>query len=446
MKLPTKNKRDIAIVLGGSFAGLMTAKALSRHYRQVIIVERDMVRRSPEARKGQPQTKHLHGLLPRALDILNDYFPGFYEDIDKNGGVINDLGTSMNWFTHGGFKKNVFMGIRGVSLSRPLLEHLVREKVLCLPNVMLLDNTVAKSLISPDDRKSVTGVIIEDKRDSTYTSYNADLVVDCTGRGSQTPNWLKQMGYPEVPISKVKIDVTYTTRLYKRDPEDIRGRWWIACTPEAPREQRNGAAFPIEGNRWIVSVGGWHGEKADTTEKEFLEFLKTLPNPNIYDIASKCEPISEIIQYKYPVSIRRNYEKMNRFPLGLLVLGDAASSFNPVYGQGISSTCLQAVALDQLLSRDVKDNRLAKAFFKLTLKTKDKLWQMSTGEDFRFPETTGTRPFGISITNKFVSLVHKATITDEMVCSAFLRVMGLLDPATKLLQPRMMWKIWRASR
>jgi 2-polyprenyl-6-methoxyphenol hydroxylase-like FAD-dependent oxidoreductase len=445
MKLSPLSNRNNVIILGGSFAGLMTAKALSTHYQQVTIIEKDKVHRHPEARKGQPHTQHLHGLLPCALNILNDYFPGFYDDVTANGGVINDLGTSMNWFTHGGFKKNVFLGITGISLSRPLLEHIVRERVLALPNVTLLDNTVAKEFLTSDDKQRVTGVLIDDKKNGEATRYDADLVIDCTGRGSQTPKWLKQIGYDEVPTTEVKIDVTYTTRVYKRDPEDVRGRWWIACTPEAPKERRNGAAFPIEGNKWIVSVGGWHGEKAATDEKEFLAFLKTLPNNNIYDIASTCEPISDIIQYKYPVSIRRNYEKMDRFPLGLLVLGDAASSFNPVYGQGISSTCLQAVALDKLLGEQVKEQQLAKTFFKRTLKTKDKLWQMSTDEDFRFPETTGARPFGIRLSNKFVSQLHRATNSDETVCKAFLRVMGLLDSPTKLLYPRMMWRILTAK-
>jgi len=443
--LPPLSNKHHAIILGGSFAGLMTAKALSHHYKKVTIIEKDKVHRHPEARKGQPHTQHLHGLLPAALNILNDYFPGFYDDVTNNGGVTNDLGLSMNWYTHGGYKKNVFMGITGISLSRPLLEHIVRERVLAMPNITLIDNTPAKAFLSSSDKQHVTGVLVDDKQSGETKIYEADLVIDCTGRGSQTPKWLKQLGYDEVPVTEVKIDVTYTTRVYKRNPEDERGRWWIACTPEAPKERRNGAVFPIEGNRWIVSVGGWHGEKAATDETEFLEFLKTLPNTNIYDIASKSEPLSDIIQYKYPVSIKRNYEKMDRFPTGLLVLGDAASSFNPVYGQGISSTCMQALALDKLLSENISEQKLAKTFFKRILNIKDKLWQMSTDEDFRFPETTGTRPFGIGISNKFVSQLHRATNSDETVCYAFLRVMGLLDPPTKLMRPKMLWKILTAK-
>jgi 2-polyprenyl-6-methoxyphenol hydroxylase-like FAD-dependent oxidoreductase len=136
---------------------------------------------------------------------------------------------------------------------------------------------------------------------------------------------------------------------------------------------------------------------------------------------------------------------MHRFPLGLLVLGDAASSFNPVYGQGISSACLQAVELDKILNEKIDDHKVAKTFFRRTLKIKNKLWQMSTNEDFRFPETTGTRPFGIGLINKYVSLVHKATLKDEVVCRTFLKVMGLIDSPAKLLHPKIVWRIWRAN-
>ena len=125
--------------------------------------------------------------------------------------------------------------------------------------------------------------------------------------------------------------------------------------------------------------------------------------------------------------------------------GDAVSSFNPIYGQGMSSACLQAVELDKLLQENIDERRLAKAYFKRTLKIKDNLWQMSTGEDFRFPETTGTRPFGIDLINKYVSLVHKATITDEVVCKAFLNVMSLMESPGILLHPKIVWRVLRAK-
>jgi 2-polyprenyl-6-methoxyphenol hydroxylase-like FAD-dependent oxidoreductase len=445
MESSTKPLKRHAIVLGGSFAGLMTAKVLSSHYQQVTVVEKDKVHHCPESRKGQSHTRHLHGLLPTALHILSTYFPGLIEEIHDHGGVVNDFGTSMNWYTHGGFKKNVFLGIPGVSLSRPLLEYLVRERVLSVPNIMLIDNTTVKDYLYQPDQQKISGVIVEGKEGMLPGNIEADLVVDCSGRGSRTPQWLKEMGYGEVPVDEVKINVTYTTRLYQRDPDDFRSRTWMACTPEAPAERRNGAVFPIEGNRWIISVGGWHGEKAATEEDEFLDFLKTLPNPNIYDIASTCQPISDIIQYRYPISIKKNYEKMRRFPLGLLILGDAISSFNPVYGQGMASVGLQAVELDKLMGQNVDERRLAKTYFKRIVKIKNKLWEMSTGEDFRFAETAGTRPFAINLINKYVSLVHRATNRDEKVCKAFLKVMGLIAPSLILFSPSILWRTLRAN-
>jgi 2-polyprenyl-6-methoxyphenol hydroxylase-like FAD-dependent oxidoreductase len=73
--LPTPKQH--VIILGGSLTGLLTAQLLSQYYSQVSIIEKDAVHREPESRKGQPQTRHLHGLLPGGLQVMSKYFPGF---------------------------------------------------------------------------------------------------------------------------------------------------------------------------------------------------------------------------------------------------------------------------------------------------------------------------------------------------------------------------------
>ena len=195
----------------------------------------------------------------------------------------------------------------------------------------------------------------------------------------------------------------------------------------------------------MVTVGGWHGSNAPTEEEGYLDFVKSLPNHNIYDVVSKCEPLSELIQYKFPVSLRRHYEKLHRFPLGYLVLGDAISSFNPIYGQGMTSACLQAVELDKVLQEKISEGRLARIYFKRSAKIIDTVWQIATGEDFRFPQTTGTRPLGINLVNKYVAQVHRATINDEVVCGAFLKVMSLLQPPISLFHPKILWRVLKAK-
>ncbi|MEZ4674161.1 MAG: hypothetical protein R2932_07970 [Caldilineaceae bacterium] len=92
----------------------------------------------------------------------------------------------------------------------------------------------------------------------------------------------------------------YATRVYRRDPVDSQGQEWMLSTPDAPRETRFGGLFPIEGDRWICSIGGWHGDHGPTDDAAFLAFARSLPNPHIYEIISRAEPISEIIIHKFP--------------------------------------------------------------------------------------------------------------------------------------------------
>ena len=269
-----------AIVVGGSMAGLLTARVLSNHFAEVTILERDPVNDQPESRKGQPQTRHLHGLLGGGLEIFKHYFPDLLDSLAQSGSFIGDMGENMRWYTHGGYRKPVRTGLIGVTTSRPFLEHQVRQRVLALPNVTLLDNCAVKQLLTPPDKQQVQGVAVEN-RDSTSRSRTlpADLVVDCTGRGSRTPHWLMELGFETPPESEVKMDVGYASRIYKRNPDDPRGQQWVLITPDAPAENQFGGIFAIEDGRWIVSMGGWGGKHCPSDEAGFLAFARNLPAP-----------------------------------------------------------------------------------------------------------------------------------------------------------------------
>ncbi len=437
-----------ALVLGASMGGLLAARILSEHFAQVTIIERDPVTSAPESRKGQPQTRHLHGLLASGLNTLTHYFPDLPQALEANGAIVQDFAETMHWHTYGGFRKPFHMGLRAALMSRPLLESLVRERTLARTNITLRDNTAVKGLVPNPERTKVIGVEVERRGASTTNeTITADLVVDATGRGSRTPQWLTELGYTAPQESEVKVNVGYATRLYRRDPNDPLGRSWLLSTPEAPKESRFGAIFPIEGDRWILSTGGWAGDHAPTDEESFNAFVRSLPNTDIYRIVSYSEPISEIVSHKFPANLRRHYEKLARFPLGYLVLGDAISSFNPTYGQGMSSAILQAAELDKILSDDsTAPERLAHTFFVAAAKVVDIPWQLSVGEDFRFPQTTGPKPAGVDLINRYIAAVHRATQTDTVVGEAFLKVMNLLEPPTSLMTPRLMWRVWKANR
>lgn len=442
---PPPNKH--ALVLGASMAGLLAARVLSEHFDQVTLLERDEVWDEPQSRKGQPQTRHLHGILASGLQTLNQYYPGLADELAEHGAMVGDMAETMHWFSYGGFRLRFRMGLPAATMSRPLLEYVVRRRTLARPNITLQDNTAVRGVVTTGDRTRVIGVEVEERGGSAARkTLHADLVVDATGRGSRTPQWLTQLGYEAPPESEVKIDVGYATRLYRRDPQDPNGGDWILSTPEAPKESRFGGIFPIEGERWILSVGGWAGDHAPTDEEGFNAFVRSLPNPDIQRIVSSAEPLSEIVAHKFPASLRRHYEKLKRFPQGYLVMGDAISSFNPTYGQGMSSAILQAAELDQILARRPSPEQLAPAFFKAAARMVDIPWQLCVGEDFRFPQTSGPKPAGIDLINRYVAAVHRATRFDPEVGRAFLKVMNLLEPPTSLMKPGMMWRVWRVNR
>ena len=435
-------KTTQAIVIGGSMAGLLTARVLSKHFTQVTLLERDEIRDQPEARKGQPQTRHLHGLLAKGLETMLTYFPTLVDDLRAGGALVSDMGQGMRWHTFGGYRRQFKSGMNGALMSRPFLEWQIRRHVLALPNVRLIDACDVEGLTMSADSRQVTGVVIRRRMDDQpVTTLTADLVVDASGRGAASPKWLAQLGYAKPAESFVKANVGYATRLYRRRPGDLEGADLLMIAPDAPHGKRTGLLFPMEGDRWICTLGGWAGDHPPTDEAGFLAFAQSLPAPDVAQMLRHLEPISEIITHKFPGSLRRHYEGLARFPEGYLVLGDAICSFNPVYGQGMTSAAMQAAALDQLLTARAGLAGLWRAFFKAAAKVVDMPWQLAVGEDFRFPEIEGKKPAGVDLINAYVTKVHQATHHDTEVYTAFLKVMNLMAAPTSLFHPKILWRV-----
>jgi 2-polyprenyl-6-methoxyphenol hydroxylase-like FAD-dependent oxidoreductase len=432
-----------AIVIGGSIAGLLTARVLSDHFAQVTLIEQDLLRDIPEPRRGQPQAVHLHGLLGRGLQILQHYFPDLVEALRQGGATVNDMGKTMRWHCNGGYRAKFEFGADCVIASRPFLEWLIRQRVFSLANVTVVDGCRVSRLLSRDDRRHITGVQVSSRKEATsHEEIHGDLVVDATGRNSRSPQWLSQLGYDRPPESRVTCGTSYATRLYQRNMDDSHSGEWIFCTPTGPTETRGGGALPIEGQRWIVALSGRNGDAAPTREQEFLAFAESLPAPEIAHILHTCEPVSGIYNYHFPASQRRHYDRLAHFPEGYLVLGDAFCSFNPLYGQGMTTAALQAEALDRLLSQRRGDLRgIAHPFFKQAATLINIPWQTAVGEDFRYLETEGKKSLGTDLINAYVTRVNQATHHDPAVGAAFLAVMNMMAPPTSLFQPITLWRV-----
>src|ERR1700740_1008804 len=153
--------RNHAVVLGGSMAGLGTARALVNHFDRVTLVERDDLPTSSTSRKGVPQAQHAHGLLPSGFRILSDYFPGLMNELVADGAVRGDLTGDFLWYQYGGWKLRADCGLGGIVGSRPHWEGKVRGRVVALaPKItMLQGHSAIEPLFDPIGRR-VSGLRI----------------------------------------------------------------------------------------------------------------------------------------------------------------------------------------------------------------------------------------------------------------------------------------------
>jgi 2-polyprenyl-6-methoxyphenol hydroxylase-like FAD-dependent oxidoreductase len=432
-------KAKQAIVIGGSMAGLLAARVLSTHFEEVTILERDPIHNEAEARKGQPQTRHLHGLLAQGFKIMTCYFPDLEQALSDGGAVVGDVGQTMRWYTHGGYRKPFSLGSKAAMMSRPFLEWKIRERVMALPNVRVLAAHDVTRLLTTSDGKEVKGVHVTNRTTNAHATLTADLVIDASGRGSHAPKWLEALGYQKAEENLVKANIGYATRLYRRNPNEAGSNDWLFITPGIPEWKVGCAAFPIEGHRWIVTIGGYHGEHPDA--QNFDEIIRSFPASDVQDIITKNEALSDVIQYKFPASLRRRYENLKRFPEGFLVMGDAMCSFNPLYGQGMTVAALEADALDKLLSTRKSLSGIFKPFFKQAAKAVDNPWKIAVGADFGFPETEGKKAPGTNLINAYMTKVQRASTRDEVVSKAFIKVTHLLDTPMGLFKPNIMLRV-----
>ena len=435
--------RKHAIVLGGSMAGLLASRVLFDHFEQVSLIERDALPTRPEQRRGVPQGRHTHGLLASGRNVLEKLFPGISEALLKAGAVNGDIVRDSRWFFEGSCLSRPASGLNGLLMTRPLLEAAVRERVLANPKVVPRDEVAVEGLVVDRESGRVIGV-----RTGGQTLFG-DWVVDATGRGSRSPQWLEQLGYKKPVEDVVQVGLGYTTRFFRRQPTDLNGDK-VVVIPPTPQGKRGGVMLAQEGDRWTVTLIAHFANYAPEDLDGFIAFASTLPAPYIHEVVSRNEPLGEAVSARFPASVWWRYERLQCFPAGYLVFGDAICSFNPIYGQGMSVAALQAVELENTLASGDGDLELAKSFFRRAAKVVAIPWSIAVGNDQRIPESVGRRTAGVRFINWYTSKLHKAAHGDPVSALAFHRVGNLLAPPSSILHPRVaarvLWANLRPSR
>ncbi|MFI9203465.1 alpha/beta fold hydrolase [Streptomyces sp. NPDC053048] len=423
-----------AIVLGGSMAGLFAARVLSESYAEVTVIDRDELTGVTGPRRGVPQGRHVHGLLSRGQQIIEELFPGLTDELTADGAARGDVGHDVRWYMNGEQLRRSRTGLVALTSRRPFLERHVRDRVRALPGVTFLEQCDVLRLRAAPDRGRITGVwVLRQEPGSAEEVLDADLVVDTTGRGSRTPAWLEELGYPRVEEAKHRIGLGYTTGHY-RMPESFYGDDMAVNAVASPDVPRGVIVSKVDGDRSVVTAYGILGDHPPTDTEGFLSFVKSLPVPGVYEALVEAEPLDELVAYRFPANLRRHYERMTRFPDGLLVMGDAVCSFNPSYAQGMTVSALQALSLRGHL-REGSEPEPLRYFRDLAKDAVDGAWSMSLSGDLAFPGVEGERTEEILAGHAYLGRVQAAAVHDPAVAGALTRVIGLVDSPDALTTP-----------
>jgi 2-polyprenyl-6-methoxyphenol hydroxylase-like FAD-dependent oxidoreductase len=429
-----------AIVIGASMAGLLAARVLADSYDRVTVLDRDRLPEGvTENRRAVPQGRHAHGLQLGGQEALEELLPGFCAETMAAGAPALRPGVEMRFKLAGHDIARTPVGSEGSVASRPLLEGIVRRRVRAIDNVTIVDGCGVAELLSADGR--VTGVRARDRAPgSAPVDLAADLVVAASGRGGRVPKWLEAIGYEGPREERVEVDIMYSSRNLRMRPGAI-GDEKIILDAAYPGRPRGVAMLADENGTWNVTLYGYGEDHRPPTDPEgFNAFAATVTDPDVAAAIAQAEPVNEIATHAYPASVRRRYDKLRRFPGGLLVMGDALCSFNPIYGQGMTVAALEAVALRDCLREG--DAKLAKRFFKAAAVV-DHAWKLSTGGDLALPEIEQTAPLPDRIVNRYMERLVATAAHDAVVARTFFEVTGMLKPPTALLTPAMMRRVLR---
>jgi 2-polyprenyl-6-methoxyphenol hydroxylase-like FAD-dependent oxidoreductase len=428
-----------AVVLGASMGGLLAARVLADFFDTVTVVERDALWDEPANRRGVPQGRHVHALLPRGAQILDSLFPGILNELVVDGApVLDDGDLSQLHLSYSGHEvlRSGYITVDDDAIamympSRPFLESHVRRRVQAIPKVTILGGRDVAELTATTDRNRVTGVRVDNHEGGAQQELTADVVIDAMGRGAHTPAFLERLGYGRPAEDHIVMHTTYVSQLVRIPPGTVKEK--LALISPVPGRPTGLFLTGYEHDSWMFTVFGMVGHEPPRDLAGMLLFAREYGPAHLLAAVEAGEPIGPVVQHRMPSSQWRRYDKMRRFPDGLLVCGDAFCSFNPIYGQGMSVAALDAVALQDSLQQGVTD--LPRRYFRTAAKAIGVAWQLAAGSDLAFPEVEGRRTASMRIVNRLVDRILTACESDAEVVGQFFKVTGLVEPPASLLNP-----------
>ncbi|MCZ8517186.1 FAD-dependent monooxygenase [Paenibacillus filicis] len=446
------HKMGNAIIIGGGIAGLLTARVLSDYYEDVLIVEKDEFPQKPEDRSGTPHAFHPHRFTVQGRLITNRLFPGYEDDLAANGarGVMQKTVYNMNQYGVMEFlyPRNEY------KFSRALLEWVFRKHVNQLPNVRFLPQHDVTRLETTADRAAVIGIRVRDRRDEGQEkSLSADLVIDTGGRFSKLSAWLEELGYNVPEPDRLKVSIGYSTRRYRIPAGRVHllDKWdTINIAGQPANGTYTGVFSIIENDVAEVVLYRPGGHYPPTRADEFEQAVAQLPSPLISEIVRELEPLTAPRGYRVPELYRHRYARMNRWPSGLLALGDTLCIYDPIFGQGMTVAAIEAERLEIIL----KEQRHAPNFEKRVLQQLEEVidpaYWLNCANDMLWEgvEYAGAEPLkGIDFGKRYMELClkHATMMRDFRLYGMYWAVNTLTVSPREIYDPQVVRDVLMAS-
>ena len=424
-----------AIVIGGSVAGSFAARVLADFFDRVIVFDRDVFPDQPVARKGAMQGVHFHALLAKGRMVAETLFPGFGAELVQRGAATIDASQTRVYEPYGWGPVRA-PGISLVAASRLLIELVLRGRAAAISNVDVCTGREVVGLALSDDGVRVGGVHVSAVDGGTGVVEPADLVIDASGRAALAARWLPALGFPEPETTTVNAHWGYASRFY-RIPDGligpVVGGFPLGQAGSGAASTRGGFLLLQENDTWLITLSGSAKDFPPGDEAGFLAFARTLAFPQIGEVIPHGEPLSPIRTWRNTVNRRRHFEKV-RLPEGLIVLGDAACAFNPIYGQGMSVASVEAIDLQteltnqRTLAPDGSIDGLARRFAERLAGSIDYAWQAACRADYGVPGVEGAPPPDgylealayyhrvVALSRDDLGVYEKISMTNQLLC------------------------------
>jgi NAD(P)H-flavin reductase/ferredoxin/2-polyprenyl-6-methoxyphenol hydroxylase-like FAD-dependent oxidoreductase len=444
----------VAIVAGGSIAGIAAAKVLAGHFTKVIVLEKDHIHHKMEGRNGAAQGWHLHHLVIAGQRQIETIFPGVIDEMVQDGAFKVDMGEQYRIFIAGAWKKAARAGVEIVCAGRPLLEWTLRRRLDAEPSIEYRYESEMLDFVIDPGSGSVVGVIVD--CNGSMEMLGCEFLVDAGGKNTPVPRLLERHGFDTPKIDADDINCFYSTMQHRVPPERAwRDRVMMICYPYRPQQLYYAAQYFTDNSRTLLSTTlvGYNCYDPPRNVEEFRAFARRMPTQLIGDELDGLEPASPVHNFRYPTMQRFSYQQVRKYPAGLVSLGDALSSADPVSGVGMTKAFLEVSELRELLgSANFRESATILAYYEKVNGIGDAVWDVIREQTMRYPwirDRDSKRPRFARLQNWYVDRLMEAMHDSDSLYRIFLSVTHLVSPVSALMKPAVVARVaskWLWSR